>query len=301
MGKVNAGRPLTQRGRNAEQGFGQAELRTVDNFGGCLRICTADIVGKLVEHIKHQFVISIFVNQSDGFFLFTAADVKVGDDLQGAERHFQTLFINDDFVMFAGFGGASEIVVNHPGMEVIESTETRFFFNGGKLFERFVGPVFPGVSPGVNQRINEFAVNLTVELIDGFDDFGITALFHFFYGDDDVGDVVFIAFLQRYFGVARRFGNSPFGGKNDINTTEQILIVGVFVESFNVIVGSGVEVFAQMGDAAGEVSSVGFLNSGGSRCFRLRSRSFYFLLVGAGIEKDKSRKNDQYVADFCHN
>ena len=59
--------------------------------------------------------------------------------------------------------------------------------------------------------------------------------------------------------------------------------------------------FAQMGDAAGEVSSVGFLNSGGSRRFRLRSRSFYFLLVGAGIEKDKSRKNDQYVADFCHN
>ena len=57
-------------------------------------------------------------------------------------------------------------------------------------------------------------------LVHGFDGCGILLLFDVINCNDDVGDIVFIASLQGYFGIFGGFVNATFGGKNNVNSAD---------------------------------------------------------------------------------
>ena len=119
MCKVNAGGSLTECCGNAEQRFGHADVRVVDDFGGFFGNGAADVAGKLVQHVGQEFFVGVTRRQLNRLVFFAVADVEIGYDLQRTERHFHAFVVDYDFVMTTGLVRAVKVIVQHAGVEMV--------------------------------------------------------------------------------------------------------------------------------------------------------------------------------------
>ena len=95
--------------------------------------------------------------------------------------------------MFLRFPVASEVVVDHTGVKVVQSLKTRLFFQNLKRFQSLVRLVFSRIRPSYQQLLCELFLNRIVQALQVFLDFGVTALLHVLNRQNDVNEIVVVA------------------------------------------------------------------------------------------------------------
>ena len=232
-GKVGVAAVLLQQQGNAEQGVGQAGFRTFENRGYS-RIGLFDVVD---NGFHHQVV---FVQRqtggAQGLVRFAAAQVKVGDNLQGENRQLHVADVHQCGIVRFGRLVVAEIIVDCAGVEKVKRPESRAGGQRRQGFHGFFAVVQAGVAPGGNQRVEEGVGNRVVGTGNGVDRFLIFSVFGQVDGFNGVNERAFVAFFPGHLRVADSFVDASLRGEHDVKLARQHLFVGNVGDGVFVIV-----------------------------------------------------------------